>query len=198
MRSSFARTLWTALRLTLVFTIVLGIGYPVVIWGIGQVAFRAQAAGSPVHDAAGNVRGSAILAQSFTDAAGNPLPEYFQPRPSAGGYDGAASGGSNLGAEEPDLIAEVSARLAAVAAFNGVSEAEVPPDAVTASGSGLDPDISPAYAAIQVARVAAARGLTPAAVEALVAAHTTGRDLGFLGEPRVNVVELNLALDALR
>jgi K+-transporting ATPase ATPase C chain len=196
-RSSFARSLWTALRLTLVFTVILGIGYPVLVWGVGQAAFRSQAAGSPVYDATGQPRGSALLGQSFSDASGNPLPQYFQPRPSIADFDGAGSGASNLGAEEPDLIAEVTSRLAEVAAFNEVAESQVPPDAVTASGSGLDPHISPEYAAIQVARVARARGLPVTDVEALVAHHTDGRDLGFLGEPRVNVVTLNLALDAL-
>jgi K+-transporting ATPase ATPase C chain len=189
--------MWTALRVALVFTVLLGIGYPVLVWGIGQVAFRSQAAGSFVTDRDGAVRGSSLIAQSFDDGAGRPLAQYFQPRPSVGDYDALASGGSNLGAEEPDLIAEVSQRRAAVAAFNAVSESAVPPDAVTASGSGLDADISPAYAEIQVARVAAARGMSEDDVRGLVAAHTTGRDLGFMGEPRVNVIELNLALDSL-
>ncbi len=189
------RTLWTALRLTLVLTVVLGIGYPLVVTAIGRVAFPAQAAGSLVRDDAGQVRGSALIGQSFLGSDGTPLPQYFQPRPSAAGYDAAASSGSNLGPEDAGLAAAVAQRRADVATFNAVREDQVPPDAVTASGSGLDPHISPQYAAIQVARVAAARGMTEDAVRALVAAHTQGRTLGFLGEPRVNVVTLNLALD---
>jgi K+-transporting ATPase ATPase C chain len=192
------RALWTAVRLTVILTLVLGVAYPAVVWGIGRVAFPSQAAGSLVHDDAGAVRGSALLGQSFTDEAGDPLPPFFQPRPSAAGdgYDATASSGSNLGPEDPGLVASIEERRAAVAAFNGVPESAVPADAVTASGSGLDPHISPAYAELQVARVAAARGLPEATVRALVAEHTQDRDLGFLGEPRVNVVTLNLALES--
>ncbi|QAY68838.1 potassium-transporting ATPase subunit KdpC [Xylanimonas protaetiae] len=199
MRSSrLARSLWTAVRLTLVLTLVLGVAYPAVVWGIGRVAFPSQAAGSLVRDAAGDVRGSALLGQSFADDDGEPLPRYFQPRPSAAGdgYDATASSGSNLGPEDAGLVASVAERRAAVAAFNGVPEADVPADAVTASGSGLDPHISPAYAEVQVARVAAARGMSQDDVRAYVADATSGRDLGFVGEPRVDVVTLNLALDA--
>jgi K+-transporting ATPase ATPase C chain len=141
------------------------------------------------------VVGSALLGQAFTDAAGNPLPRYFQPRPSASGYDGRASGGSNLAPDSPQLARLVEQRRAAVAAFDGVLPAAVPADAVTASASGLDPGISPAYAAIQVDRVAAARGIAPADVRRLVAAATSGRDLGFIGAPWVDVLELNAALD---
>lgn len=121
-------------------------------------------------------------------------PAWFQPRPSAGGYDPLASGASNYGPENPEFIQLVKDRKAAVAAFNGVPEDRVPVDAVTASGSGLDPHISEAYALLQVNRVARERGLDPAAVEKLVKAHADGRVIGFLGEPRVNVLELNIAL----
>ncbi|MBE0528602.1 MAG: potassium-transporting ATPase subunit C, partial [Thermoleophilia bacterium] len=121
--------------------------------------------------------------------------QYFQSRPSAADYDASSSGGSNLGPQNLELVAAIAARRAQIAAFNGVPASAVPADAVTASGSGLDPHISPAYAAIQVQRVAKARGLSTSAVAVLVAAHTRGRDLGYLGEPRVNVLELNLALD---
>jgi K+-transporting ATPase ATPase C chain len=139
--------------------------------------------------------GSELIGQAFTDAAGNPLPRYFQPRPTATDHDGRASGGSNLGPDSPELARLVEQRRAAVAAFDGVPPAAVPPDAVTASASGLDPGITPAYAAIQVDRVAAARGIPAADVRRLVAAATSGRDLGFIGAPSVNVLELNAALD---
>jgi K+-transporting ATPase ATPase C chain len=123
------------------------------------------------------------------------LPQYFQPRPSASDYDGTASGGSNLGPNSAELADLIRQRRAEVAAFNGVPASQVPPDAVTASASGLDPDISPAYAAIQVDRVARARGADPGDVQRLVVEATSGRDLGFIGAPHVNVLELNLALD---
>jgi potassium-transporting ATPase KdpC subunit len=194
-----------ALRALLVLTVLLGVLYPLVVLGIGQLVFPAQANGSPV-TAGGRVVGSSLLGQAFVDAQGNPAPQWFQPRPSAAsdpankndpGYNPLFSGGSNLGPSNPDLIKSIQARRQAVAAFDGVPAASVPPDAVTASGSGLDPDISPAYADEQVTRVARARGLDPGAVRALVAAHVQGRTLGILGEPRVNVVELNAALTRL-
>ena len=193
------RVYWVALRAMVVFTVVVGIGYTLVITGIGQLVLPAQARGTLIEGANGRVVGSALIGQSFTDSAGNPLREYFQSRPSAAGkgYDAANSSGTNWGPENPDLIKAITDRKAQIAAFNGVSQDQVPPDAVTASGSGLDPDISPAYAEIQVNRVAQARGLTVAQVRDLVAAHTQARALGFLGEPTVDVVELNLALDRL-
>ncbi|MGH3867184.1 MAG: K(+)-transporting ATPase subunit C [Pseudonocardiaceae bacterium] len=194
-----------ALRALLVFTVLLGVLYPLMVFGIGQLAFPAQANGSLV-TVGDRVVGSSLLGQAFVDAQGNPAPQWFQPRPSAAsdpsnkndpGYNPLFSGASNLGPSNPDLITSIDARRAAVAAFDGVPAASVPPDAVTASGSGLDPDISPAYASEQVTRVAKARGLDPSVVRALVAAHVQGRTLGILGEPRVNVVELNAALARL-
>ncbi|NNG40864.1 K(+)-transporting ATPase subunit C [Flexivirga sp. ID2601S] len=191
------RVILVAARAMLVLTVVLGVVYPLAITGIGQLVFPWQSNGSIVTTSDGEPVGSALIGQSFTDAAGNPLPEYFQPRPSAAGdgYDAGASSGSNLGPENPDLIAAIAERRAQIAAFNGVQPSEVPADAVTASGSGLDPHISPAYAAIQVQRVAEARGLPVETVRALVASHTQDRDLGYLGQPRINVLELNLAVD---
>jgi potassium-transporting ATPase KdpC subunit len=191
-------------RLLLVFTVLTGIIYPVVMWGIAQVAFNHQANGSMV-SFHGRVVGSSLLCQEFTGAKGNPLVQYFQPRPSAAvpsptpkgdyGCDPTFSSASNYGPNNPAFITLVKQRLAQVAAFNHVSIAQVPSDAVTASGSGLDPDISPQYAAIQVNRVAAARHVSPAAIQALVSQYTQGRTLGFLGEPRVDVLNLNIALD---
>ena len=193
------RTAGVALRAMLVFTVVLGLGYTLLITGIGQLVLPWQANGSPVYDSAGETVGSALIGQSWTDAEGTPLPDYFQSRPSAAGdgYDGAASSGSNLGPQNEDLVAAITHRRAAIAAFEGVDPDEIPADAVTASASGLDPHISPEYALLQVVRVAAARALPAADVRALVERHIQQRDLGYLGEPRVNVLELNLALDAL-
>ena len=191
------RSIWIAIRLMLVFIVVLGVAYPLLITGIGQAFFHAGANGSMIQNANGQTVGSKLIAQSFSDANGNPLPQYFQPRPSAVDYNGDGSGASNQGPENPKLIADITQRKTEIAAFNGVDESAVPPDAVTASGSGLDPDISPAYAAIQINRVAKARNLTVAEVQNLVAIYTTGPDLGFIGQARVNVVELNLALDEL-
>jgi potassium-transporting ATPase KdpC subunit len=189
------RQTWTALRALLVLTVVLGLGYPLVVLGVGQLLFPAQANGSLVR-VDGDVVGSSLIGQSFSDADGTPLPEWFQPRPSAAGdgYDGGASGGSNYGPENADLIAAIDERRAAIAEFEGVDPADVPADALTASSSGLDPHISPAYALLQVDRVAEARGLPVDDVRTLVEEHTRGRDAGFLGAPTVNVLELNVAL----
>lgn len=196
---STGRTLWVAIRAMAVFTVLCGVIYTLVVTGVGQLILPAQANGSLIKNTDGEVVGSSLIGQGFLDADGNPLPEYFQPRPSAAGdgWDGANSYGSNYGPENEDLIAAIAERKAQVAEFNRVSEDQVPPDAVTTSASGLDPDISPEYAAIQVARVAEARAMGVEQVVELVAAHTQGRDLGYLGEPRVNVLELNLALDEL-
>lgn len=203
---SLVRQHIAALRMLLAFTVLCGIVYPVVMWGVAQAAFRQQANGSLV-SYNGHVVGSSLLCQEFVDAHGNPLRQYFQPRPSNAsnsavktdyGCDAGFSGASNLGPSSSTLVATIKARQAQIAAFDHVPVSAIPPDAVTASGSGLDPDISPAYAAIQVARVAAARHLPVSQVQALVAANTHGRSLGFLGEPGVDVLTLNIALDNLQ
>ncbi|MDP3951523.1 potassium-transporting ATPase subunit KdpC [Microbacterium sp.] len=188
-----ARTAGVAVRAMLVLTLLLGVGYTLLVTGIGQLILPWQANGSPV----GDDRGSVLIGQSFTDADGEALPEYFQSRPSAAGdgYDGTRSGGSNLGPENPDLITTIEERKAQIADREGVSASEIPADAVTASASGLDPHISVAYALLQVPRVAAARELPEAEVRGAVESRIQGRDLGFLGEERINVLELNLALD---
>jgi potassium-transporting ATPase KdpC subunit len=200
---SVVRQLLAGLRGLLIFTVICGIAYPLVIFGISQVAFNKQANGSPV-SYHGRVVGSSLLCQEFTDAKGNPLPQYFQPRPSAsatspingtGGCNPLASGASNLGPNNPKLVQAIKARQKQIAAFDHVPVSAIPPDAVTASASGLDAYISPQYAAIQVNRVAAARHISQATVRALVARYTFGRPLGFLGEPGVNVLPLNIALD---
>lgn len=194
---SAARTTGVAVRAMLVFTIVLGVGYTLLITGISQLALPWQANGSEVRDSSGAVVGSALIGQSFTDADGEALPQYFQSRPSAAGdgYDAGASVGSNYGPEHPDLIAAIDERLTAIAELEGVERSEIPADAVTASGSGLDPHISVEYALLQVPRIAAERGLSEPDVQELVESSIQGRDLGYLGEERINVVELNLALD---
>ncbi|WP_217178759.1 potassium-transporting ATPase subunit KdpC [Streptomyces sp. AC495_CC817] len=190
---STLRTTGVAVRAMLVLTLLLGVGYTLLVTGIGQLLLPWQANGSALP----GDRGSALIGQSFTDGDGNALPQYFQSRPSAAGdgYDGASSGGSNLGPENPDLVAAIEERRSAIAAREGVDPSRVPADAVTASGSGLDPHISVEYALLQAPRVAAARGLTTEAVRTLVESRIQGRDLGFLGEERINVAELNLALD---
>jgi len=184
-----------ALRAMLVFTLVLGVAYTAVITGVGQLALGGKADGSAVA-LDGETVGSSLIGQSFTDADGAALPEWFQSRPSAAGdgYDASASSGSNHGPENEDLIAAIDERRAAIAESDGVDPEDVPVDALTASASGLDPHISPEYARLQVERIADARDLPVADVEALVAEHTQGRDLGYLGEPTVNVLELNTAL----
>ncbi len=198
---SSPRTTWphvrVALRAMLVLTLLLGVGYPLLVTGLGRLV-PARADGSLVTGPDGEVVGSALIGQAFTGADGAPLPQYLQPRPSAAGYDAAASGGSNLGPENPDLVAEIEDRRAAVAAFEGVDPAAVPPDAVTASASGLDPHISPEYAELQVPRLARERGLAPDEVRRVIAEATTGPDLGFLGQAAVDVLQVNVALDRLR
>ena len=233
---SFPGQLLAAVRAFLVLSVILGIGYPLVVLAVGQVAFNANANGSLIRRD-GKVIGSDLIGQAFSDKDGAPLANYFQPRPSAAGdgYDPTATGASNRGPEDvedtaPDpavaddkgrtsLLTQVCTRSKEVAAADGVDGARrycnadgkgapgasgtgpqapaVPPDAVTASGSGLDPHISPAYARLQVARVAQARSLPVERVRALVERCVQGRTLGFLGEPRVNVLKLNLALDRL-
>ncbi|MDQ1082490.1 MULTISPECIES: K(+)-transporting ATPase subunit C [Microbacterium] len=189
------RTAGVAVRAMLVFTALLGVGYMLLITAVGQVTLPFQANGSLVRSADGTVVGSQLLGQSFQDADGQALPQYFQSRPSAAGYDSAASTGSNLGPENSDLIAAIASNRSAFEALNGAGA--VSADAVTASASGLDPDIFVANAERQAAQVAEARGIPVSDVEALVAEHTLPRDLGYLGDPRVNVLEVNRALDAL-
>ena len=205
------------LRALLVLTVITGIIYPVVVWGIAQVAFNHQANGSLV-SYHGRTIGSSLLCQEFVDSKGNPLPQYFQPRPSFAivgwgltqvkgktvvtgtgkdnyGCNPLFSSASNLGPNNPEQLQLVKQRQQEISKFDNVPISKIPADAVTASGSGLDPDITPANAAIQVDRVATARHISPAQVRALVAKYTTGRALGFLGEPVVNVLLLNRALD---
>ena len=188
------RQLVAAVRALLVATVVLGIVYPLVVTLVAHAIAPGRADGSLV-TRDGQVVGSSLVGQSFTTADGDPLPQWFQSRPSASAYDGKASGGSNLGPNSAELVKAVQERRAQVASFNGVPVDQVPADAVTASGSGLDPGISPAYAALQVHRVAAERGVPDTQVAQLVADATHGRDLGFIGAPWVDVLSLNLALD---
>ncbi len=186
------------------FTLLLGFGYPLVVTGIGQVAFGGKADGSLVA-VDGKAVGSALIGQEFLDDEGNPLPRYFQPRPSSAvgargespGYDPTYSSGSNLGPTNPDFLRSVEARVDAYRELNGLgAHVKVPVDAVTASGSGLDPDISVANARLQAGRIASERGLSKRAVLHLIDEHTDGRTLGILGEKAVNVLALNIALDA--
>jgi len=204
------RQIWISIRMTIVMLIIVSFAYPFVIWAISQVAFKDQANGSLIRNASGQVIGSRLIAQGFTK------PEYFHPRPSAAGngYDPTASGGTNLGPTSDKLINGihkpnlkngqpdpsdfdgVKDLAAAYRTENGLSAGEaVPIDAVTRSASGLDPHISVANAEIQVARVAKARNIDSDSVRTLVRKNTDGRSLGFLGEPGVNVLTLNVALD---
>jgi potassium-transporting ATPase KdpC subunit len=202
------RQLFPAFMMMVVFTVITGLAFPLVVTGIAQGLFNDKADGSQVENADGEVVGSSLIGQSFSE------PEYFHPRPSAAGdgYDASASSGSNLGptndkllvGEEDDPATDdvdetfdgIEQRADAYREENGLdADAEVPVDAVTASGSGLDPNISVANARLQAPRVAEERGLDLDTVMGLVDDHTAGRDLGFLGEKRVNVLELNLALD---
>jgi len=180
-----------AVVLLLLLTAVTGVAYPLAVGGIASAIFPREAGGSLV-ERNGHVVGSALIGQSFT------APRYFWGRPSATTPtpdNALASGGSNLGPSNPALTDAAKRRIAALRAIDPGNDSPVPVELVAASASGLDPDISPAAARYQVARVARERGLDPAAVQALVEAHTEGRQLGVLGEPRVNVLELNLALD---
>ena len=200
MRSGILRQASVSIAALVIATVVLGFGYPLVVTGFSQLFFHHQANGSLI-TRDGRVVGSALLGQSFTDAKGNPLPRYFQPRPSnaGSGYDGTSSGASNLGPSNPVLVKEVSERVRAYRQFNHMApNAAVPVDAVTASGSGLDPHISIQNALDQAPRVAQARHLPPARVLALLHQHTAPAQWGFLSEPAVNVLQLNFALDGLR
>lgn len=208
-----AKQLLISLRITFILLLLVSGIYPLVVWGISQVAFKHQANGSLIRNSRGQVIGSELLAQGFAK------PEYFHPRPSAAGngYDPTASGGTNLGPTSDKLIngvhkKDLSPGKPDPADFDGVADlakayrtenglaatARVPVDAVTRSASGLDPQISPANAQIQLARVAKARGLSEEAIRGLIAENTSGRGFGFLGEPAVNVLKLNLALDAVK
>ena len=183
-----------ALALTVLFALLLGVAYPLTLTGVGQALLPVQANGSLIRDARGVVVGSALIGQSFAD------PRYFRGRPSAAGkgYDALASAGSNLGPAAQPLIDRVTADTAALRGEHGSSPTPLPPvDLVTASASGLDPHISPEAALYQADRVARARGIAPARVRALVAERTERPLLGVLGEPRVNVLLLNRALDRM-
>ena len=193
-RTSAFSTLRPALVLFLLLTVLTGLLYPLLVAALAQLLFPHQAAGS-ILTRDGHAVGSRLIGQSFSD------PRYFWSRPSATTpqpYNGTASTGSNLGPLNPALLDAVRTRIAALHAADPDNHSPVPVDLVTASGSGLDPEVSVAAASYQAARVARARGLAPERVQALSAQHTEGRLLGVLGEPRVNVLELNLALDALK
>ena len=179
-----------ALVMTALFTLLLGLAYPLAVTGIAQVAFPDQANGSLVRDAGGKVVGSSLIGQPFVSAT------YLHPRPSAAGdgYDAAASSGSNMGPLNPDLIARVAESAQAIRVEDGPGV--IPADAVTTSGSGLDPDVSPAYARLQAARIARARGVPVQQVQSIIEAHIEGAFLGFIGQPHVNVRRTNRALDA--
>ena len=175
---------------TVLFTLLLGVAYPLAITGVAKVAFPAQAEGSLVRDDKGQVIGSALIAQPFAKD------EYLHPRPSAAGtngYDASGSSGSNYGPLQADLLKRVAGDAAALRASTG--HQEIPDDAITTSASGLDPDISPAYAVLQVDRIAKARGVSAETVRKVISDQTQGPALGFLGQPHVNVLTTNLALD---
>ncbi|MFA4898831.1 MAG: K(+)-transporting ATPase subunit C [Brevundimonas sp.] len=178
-----------ALVMTALFTLLLGLAYPLAVTGIAQVAFPDQANGSLVRDAGGRVVGSSLIGQPFVGAT------YLHPRPSAAGdgYDAAASSGSNMGPLNPDLIARVAESAQTIRAEDG--SGVIPADAVTTSGSGLDPDVSPAYARLQAARIARARGVSVQQVQSIIDVHIEGGFLGFIGQPHVNVLLTNRALD---
>jgi K+-transporting ATPase ATPase C chain len=192
MRTFLRQQLWPAIAILVALTVVTGIVYPAAVTVIAQVAFKSQANGSFITTADGRTIGSSLIGQAFDD------PKYFTGRLSAAGtdgYDANSSAGSNLGPTNQDLIDRVTKQVDEMRAANG--DAPIPVDLVTTSASGLDPDISPAAAQYQVARVAKTRGMTEADVQAAVARHTDGRLLGFIGQPRVNVLLLNLDLDGL-
>ena len=201
------RQLLPSIVAILLFTAVLGIVFPLVVLGIGQVAFKDKADGSFV-TVNGKRVGSSLIGQAFVDSKGRPIRKYFQSRPSAAlgvdgkttaGYDPTLSSGSNLGPTNPTLIKLVAQRAKDYRKLNGLApNVKVPVDAVTASASGLDPDISVANARLQAARVARARGVSTATVLKMIDQHTDGRPLGILGEKTVNVLDLNLALNQLK
>jgi K+-transporting ATPase ATPase C chain len=174
---------------TIVTMVLLGGGYHVVLWAIGRAMFPSQAEGSLIRRPDGTVVGSRLIAQKFT------RPDYFQPRPSGVDYNAASTGGTNCGPSNPDHLKAVEERLDAVITQEGVAASQVPSEMVTASGGGMDPHIPPSAAELQAPRVASARGVAVERVRDLVRAHTEPPSLGFLGRARVNVLELNLALD---
>lgn len=189
MNSDFVRQSIAGLKAVVVMTVILGIVYPAAVWGVGQIAFNDNANGQIV-TVDGEAVGSSIIGQQFLLED----PRWFHGRPSAVEYDALGSGASNLGPSNPELLEKLESRRQAISKIEGVEPSQIPAGAVTASWSGLDPHISPEYAALQVDRVADERGLPVSKVRALVAEHTSGRQLGFLGQPTVNVLELNLAL----
>ena len=193
--TGYLRQSGTAIRFLFLATLVLGLAYPAAVFGIGQLIAPYQANGSIIRDGAGAPAASALIAQVKNDG-GTQDPAWFHARPSAVGWDPASSSASNLGPNDPKLTDAVNANRAAVAGAEGVQQSEVPADAVTASGSGLDPGISPAYARLQVPRVAAAHQLAPDAVQALVDKNTSSGLEAFLGQPTVNVTALNLDVAA--
>lgn len=200
MNNSVASTLrlaWASLRILLVLTVVCGVIYPLVVTGIAQGLFHDKANGSEV-TVDGKVVGSELIGQSWNiKGTDKPDPTWFQGRPSHSKYDPMATGSSQLGASDPTLVKDVKAAKEQVAEFNGVPQSEVPKDAVTGSASAIDPGISPDYAEIQVKRVAQHNGLSVAQIEKLVKDNTDGRTAGFLGEPAVSVLKLNIAVKEL-
>ena len=179
-----------AIRFTVVMMVLLGGAYHVLLWGVGRILFAAQAEGSLIRRSDGTIVGSRLIAQKFE------RPEYFRPRPSAVDYNAASTGGSNYGPSNPDHLKAVQGRVDAITKEEGVAARHIPSEMVTTSGAGLDPHIPPAAAELQAPRVAAARGVPVERVRELIRAHTQPPALGFLGRERVNVLELNLALDA--
>lgn len=194
---NWLRQIGAGFRALVILTVILGIAYPLAMTGFAQVAFHDKANGSLIDrngSATTDARkavGSELLGQRFTGE------RWFHPRPSAAEYDGLDGGASNLGPSSPELKEQIAERRARIAKENDVAPGQVPPDALTASASGLDPDISPQYAKIQTNRVAKANSLTPAAVAKLVREHTSARDAGFMGDPHVNVLKLNIAVRKL-
>lgn len=191
-KESLLSHLGTSVLYTVVTVVALGLVYPVVIWGLGTLLFHHQAQGSLITNQAGSVIGSELVGQNFTK------PGYFQGRPSAAGkgYDPTSTGGTNLGPTSKKLIDATKGTIAALRKANPDATVPIPMDLVTSSASGIDPDISPDGAYYQAPRVAKARGLSLAAVRSIVEAHVVQRQLGILGEPHVNVLKLNRALDA--
>jgi K+-transporting ATPase ATPase C chain len=175
---------------TIVTMVLFGGAYHALIWGVGRTVFATQAEGSLIRRADGSILGSRLIAQKFS------RPEYFQPRPSAVDYNAASTGGTNYGPSNPDHLQAVHERLDAIATREGVTPRQVPSEMVTASGAGMDPHVSPQAADLQLARIATARGVPVDRIRALIRDHTAPPAFGFLGRTRVNVLELNLALDA--